>query len=280
MTNFPYKRIISYGCSLTAGTELLDHAVLNMTENEFVEFLKKNKISSIPEFFSYLKDNFSYDEITSKMFQLNASASWPNFIAKHFSVPHVNQAVPGSSVSHTAYKILKDLASSQIEETDLVLVGITSPSRWFQFLEDGDEAWGVFGIGWNMRFKVEYQKQLEKHWFNAYNIIYSHFKEITFLSDLSDRLGGRIKLCYAFAGPEYLKYFFEEDLQNSRFSDFFNFSVDMCPTHNFLDTTASISNLAGWRKDSTHHVFGHPKIQFHEQFANILIEKMEKMYND
>lgn len=277
MTDFKYKRIISYGCSFTAGSELMDHTVIGMDEQELFAYVKKHNITGSHQLFQKL----GISEQTMKdIFAANAAASWPNFISRHFNVPLANRAVPGTSLSHATYKLLNDLHYSAIEEDDLVLVGITSPNRWFQFLENGNEGWGVFGIGWNMRFNVEYQKKLEEHWFNEYNLIYSHFKELTFLSDLSDRLQGRIKLCYAFGSPEYLKHFLKKELEHPKFAEFFEFSAGMCPTHNFIDDTQSISDLAGWRDDSKHHVFGHPRVQFHEQFANTLIEKMEKMYND
>lgn len=277
MTKFPYKRIISYGCSFTAGSELTDHEIIGMDEKDLFSYVEKNNIKGTHQLFEFLKIS---EEKMHEIFASNAATSWPNFISKHFNVPLANRAVPGTSLPHATYKLLNDLHYSAIEEDDLVIVGVTSPNRWFQFLENGDEGWGVFGIGWNTRFNVEYQKKLEEHWFNEYNIIYSHFKELTFLSDLSDRLGGRIKLCYTFGNPDYLKHFLSKELENPNFANFFDFSVKMCPTHNFINLTTSISDLAGWRDDSKHHVFGHPRVQFHKQFANILIEKMEKMYND
>ena len=33
-------------------------------------------------------------------------------------------------------------------------------------------------------------------------------------------------------------------------------------------------------KPDTHHIFGHPRGEFHEQFANNMIKKLEEMYND
>ena len=42
MIKLPYNRIISYGCSFTAGSELGDAEVLGMTEEEMRKLVKKH----------------------------------------------------------------------------------------------------------------------------------------------------------------------------------------------------------------------------------------------
>lgn len=273
MTNFPYKRIISYGCSLTAGSELTDHEFMGITEDELFEYVKKHKFTGSHDLFRVF--NLSPNTI-KEILAKNASKSWPNYVAKHFGVDILNRAIPGSSLGEATYNILKDLYDGRINDDDLVLVGITSPSRWFQFDEKGEKFGGVFG--W-MPIS-EYSTQLEMNWANPYNIVYSHYKEITFLSDLSDRLNGQIKLCYTFGAPQYITHFYGEELKDSKFAEFFDFSISLLPLHNFIDHENSICEIASWITPETHHVFGHPRVQFHEQFSEILIEKLEKMYND
>jgi hypothetical protein len=277
MTKLPYNRIISYGCSFTAGSELADHEFLDMPEDELFKYVEKHNIKGSHQLYMSLKLS---DETIGDIITCNKTKSWPNFVAKRFDIPLHNRAIPGSSLSCTTYKILNDLHYSAINNDDLVLVGITSPNRWFQFYENGRYGGGVFGIAWQKEFSTTFQEHMEREWANEYNLIYNHFKEITFLSDLSDRLNGQIKLCYAFGAPQYTKHFFKEKLKEKKFSEFFDFCTGMHPHHNFIDNEKSISELAGWRHDCRHHVFGHPRVQFHEQFANILINKMEKMYND
>jgi len=271
--NFPYKRIISYGCSLTAGSELTDHEFLGITEDELFDLVKKRNMKGSHEVFQFFKlTSMTHKQLLAK----NASVSWPNYVAQNFNVPLVNKAMPGTSLSHATYNILNDLHYNAIEEDDLVLVGITSPSRWFQFTDKGEEFGGVFGfLG-----KDEYVKQLELEWANPYNLMYTHYKEIAFLSDLSDRLNGQIKLCYAFGSPDYLKHFYRSELKEKKFSEFYQFALSLYPRHNFIDHTTSISELASWIEPTKHHVFGHPRVQFHKIFANMISENLEKMYND
>jgi len=274
MTNLPYKRIISYGCSLTAGSELSDHEFLGISEEALFDLVKKRNMQGSHDLFKAFNISTPmWNQIASK----NATLSWPNYIAKHFRRPLVNRAKPGTSLSFSTYSILNDLHNSNIGADDLVLVGVTSPNRWFQFTDDGEKLGGVFGF---LGKDDEYIRQLELNWANSYNLLFTHNKELTFLSDLSDRLNGQIKLCYAFGTPEYTKHFHTKELKDHKFRQFYNFCGSLCPTHNFIDTTTSISELASWIDPSKHHVFGHPRVQFHEQFANILIEKMEKLYSD
>lgn len=276
MTEFPYKRIVSYGCSLTAGTELMDHAALDMTEEEYIQYLNNNKLDSIPKIYSHLIDNFPEKMI--KMEEMNAQASWPNFICNHYNVPHLNRGFPGASITHTTFKILSDIHSNATNDSDLLLVGITSPNRWFQFLPDGGDVCGIFSHPWHHKLNRDYAESVEKHWANVYNIVYSYFKEIAFLSDLSDTLNGRIKLCYAFGTPSYFREQFSEELTDEKFKDFFEFCFGLVPNHNIIDEHNSICELAMQFFGESQHVFGHPKVRFHEKFANILIENLSTIY--
>jgi len=272
MTKLPYKRLISYGCSFTAGSELTDHEFLGFTEDELFKYVKKHKITGTYELFDSLNVT---PQVHREVLAKNSTKSWPNYIGKHFDLPVINRAIPGSSLSEATYNILKDSHDGRITDDDLVIVGVTSPARWFQFTDDGGYFGGVFG--WMP--ESEYYNHLLHGWANPYNVVYSHYKEIAFLSNLSDRLNQQIKLCYTFGGPDYIKYSYEEELKESKFSEFFDFSSSIFPKHNFIDEV-SLCELAMIIKPETHHVFGHPRIRFHEQFANILIEKMETMYND
>ena len=277
MTRLPYNRIVSYGCSFTAGSELTDHAVLGMSDSEFLEYVRSRKITYAAQLYEEMK---LPEGIKEQIAQSNAAASWPNMIAAHFNIPHENRAIGGSSLSNAVHKVLQDYHNGNIQSEDLVLIGATSPARWFQFLEDGHEMGGVLGMSWSGRVPVNYQTALEENWFNAYNILYDYFKDLLLLSLLSDQHGGQIKLAYAFGTPDYFRFFFAEELKHTKFAKFFDFCCSLVPAHNLLDQQFSISGLAGPRCDERHHVFGHPRIQFHHQFSQILIKKLEEIYND
>jgi hypothetical protein len=128
----------------------------------------------------------------------------------------LNRAIPGSSLSHATYCLLRDIHSKTIQPTDLVLIGITSPNRWFQFTKTGKPFYGVFNRGWTYLehplATENYRKELEKNWYNVYNLIYTHYKEILFLSNLSNSMNKQIKLCYAIRAPSFIQHLFPTEL--------------------------------------------------------------------
>lgn len=276
INKFSCNRIVSYGCSITAGSELTDHNFFDMTDEELFAYVKKNKITGPAPLYKSLRTSHK----TIEDIRLhNLTKSWPNFIAKKYDKPLCNRAIQGTSISDATYRILSDLHYSTIKSDDLILVGVTSPYRWFQFFETGDCGSGVFGKSWETRFNHDYTTQIEHNWVNFYNIAYTHFKELMILSNLSERLDGRIKLCYVFGKDTFLHHF-PKEMKDKKFSEFYNFCVSMVPTCNDIDPTPLVKLPGGSpRNFSSHHVFGHPRIEYHEQYANLVIEKLEQMYS-
>jgi hypothetical protein len=274
---FPYTRIISYGCSFTAGSELTDHDIIGITEEELAACVRRNKYSGSHEIIQHFSNGTAeFTELRQKILESNRAKSWPNYIAQKYNIPLLNQAVPGSSLSHTTYCILRDIHNNITQPTDLILVGITSPNRWFQFTHAGKQFYSVMNGGWS-RLKhlvpEKYREELEKNWFNMYNIVYSHNKEILFLSNLSDTMNEQIKLCYALVAPkDILSSYQEQD------SEFLSFCDKLVPNKHFLYAEDSLSGISGKQDYSTHHMFGHPRSESHEKFANILIERLEEIY--
>jgi hypothetical protein len=274
MTKFPYKRVFSYGCSITAGTELGDAALLGMTDEQLKQFVKANQIVGTQDLYSKLG---ATNKTIGLINTVNASFSWPNYVAEHFNIPLYNRAIGGSSLSSATHEILKDLHASIINDDDLILVGITGPGRWFQYSDNGKTAGGVVGQYSWPNTPLEYQKQLEQNFFNRHNLMYNHYKELAFISNLSDRLNGQIKMCYAVNSPSMLENIFH--LKEKEFVGFYDFCCSIFPTHNLIEKTVCLTELAG-RSPENFHPFCHPKVEFHKKFANILIENLEKMYND
>lgn len=281
MTNFPYDRIVSYGCSLTAGSEMTDHDYIGITEDELAAIAKRNKYVGSHQIYQHFSiDRKSQMEIVDN----NRTKSWPNFVAKHYGILSLNRAIPGSSLAHATFRLLQDIQNNVIQPTDLVVVGITSPNRWFQFTSSGEPYYGVFGVGWELlggeRSSLAYKTELEKYWYNLYNIVYSHYKEIQFLTNLSETMNGQIKLCYALGTPQFIEYIFSDVLKDkSKESEFMKFCNKLLDEKHFIYSEKSLSELAGYRDYSKYHTFGHPRVQYHEEFANLLIDELEKSYN-
>lgn len=287
MIKLPYNRIISYGCSFTAGSELGDAGVLGMTEEEMHKLVKKH---SSPSLWHLLRTGMNLthsdaDRLSRKIEKYNFTKSWPNYVAKHFDVSLVNRGKGGASLSFIVSRILTDLYNSDIKDDDLILVGLPAPARWFQYKDDGSLVYGVLGSSWinSQNFDPMYQQQVEQYFFNNHNMFYNYCKDIAFLSLLSDKLNSRIKICCAMITEERNRKFYREELKQKHFNKHFNMCFDIAKLSNhYISETDCLwpDGEAAVIGPFTHHIFGHPRVQFHEKFANDLIVKLEQMYSD
>lgn len=261
---------------------MTDHDYIGITEDELAAIAKRNKYVGSHQIYQH----FSIDrKKQAEILENNRTKSWPNYVAKHYGIPLLNRAVGGTSLQHATFRLLRDIHNGTIQPTDLIVVGITSPNRWFQFTSHGEPFFGVFGFGWEMlgdeKTSLAFRTELEKNWYNLYNIVYSHYKEILFLSNLSDSMNGQIKLCYALGTPKFIEHIFSDELKKgSKESEFMKFCDKLIDNKHFIYSEKSLSELATYYDYSKHHTFGHPRVQYHEEFANLLIDGLEKLYND
>jgi hypothetical protein len=127
-----FKKIISYGCSLTAGSELMDHIHMKMSFDEC------NAIKH-----SYIKRKFTIENMSrfeedykiSQVSELNRQSSWAGQLAKMLNIPFENRADAGSSIDQIYFKLYNDYNNSNILSTDLVLVGLPPIPRIIKFTE-------------------------------------------------------------------------------------------------------------------------------------------------
>lgn len=118
-----FDRIISYGCSFTAGDEIADTFLLDKTFEE-INVIKKT-FSNQVEFYDFYNISFP-NEVSYK----NA---WAGQLAKLINKEIVSKAFPGYSLKQTFFQIYTDYKNGFIGHRDLVLVGLTGPSRivWY-----------------------------------------------------------------------------------------------------------------------------------------------------
>jgi len=125
------NRIIAYGCSYTAGDEIMDHVALGISFEECNqlkrEYLLKNEKS--PNHTSKFKKDFNirWDD------PLHRNSSWAGQLAKLMNVSFENRATNGSGLDEQYFKIHHDYAQGLILKDDLVLIGLTSMNRMIDF---------------------------------------------------------------------------------------------------------------------------------------------------
>lgn len=119
-----FDRIVAYGCSYTAGEELLDHEVMG------ISFEECNRLKNL----SNKEDPSSFYKTLSKIVMdkieiTNQHASWAGQLAKKLNKTLVNRAKGGSGIDEILFTIISDRTSKLISNRDLVIVGLTYPER-------------------------------------------------------------------------------------------------------------------------------------------------------
>ena len=128
------KRLISFGCSFTSGSELIDHELLGISFDECNK--KKQKWQSdkktMHQFEGYVS---STARITPKQYiEMGSKRSYASKLADKLGLEHVNYAIPGGSVDHMVLDLFREHYTQKINpQTDLVFLGITLPHRYLTF---------------------------------------------------------------------------------------------------------------------------------------------------
>ena len=125
--NKSIKRILAYGCSFTAGAEIMDHVVMGVSFEECnrqkLNYLKNNKSP-----YSFNQDfNIEWNN------PLGRNSSWPAQLADLLGLEFENRARNGTSLDDHYLKIYNDYNQGLILEDDLVLVGLTTMNRMIDF---------------------------------------------------------------------------------------------------------------------------------------------------
>jgi len=126
-----FNRVIAYGCSLTAGDELMDHVFMD-TSFEKCNRIKRQYIADLGRKDAVDKFRKTYN-IHRADAELNRNHSWAAYLAKHLDLPFENRATSGSGIDQVYFNIYHDILNSSISETDLILVGLPPQYRMIDF---------------------------------------------------------------------------------------------------------------------------------------------------
>jgi|688.fasta_scaffold319645_2 hypothetical protein len=126
-----FNRVIAYGCSFTAGDEIMDHVFMD-TSFEKCNRIKRQYIIDVGRIDAGAKFRKTYN-IQKADAELNRNHSWAACLAKHLDLPFENRAISGSGIDQVYFTIYHDLLRSSISKTDLVLVGLPPQYRMIDF---------------------------------------------------------------------------------------------------------------------------------------------------
>lgn len=249
---FNFDRVVAYGCSFTAGQELADSIVLNRSEDEIDEYKRKHGIHC------YM-DIYGTEEIRAKCNQESSKLSWPNYIAEKMNVPCINRAHFGTSVNEFIFNIERDLACGNITDTDLILVGMTTPVRFSWVSKNGTIITKFIGDSRWENFK-DLNDALLDTWATDNNLMWEYIKHMRHLDLISRSLGGRLKMAMCVLSLDVIKTNLSEYSKYLPWLDQINFD-------NVLSPSVCMSNFTARNYISETHGWGHPKVAVQKRFS-------------
>lgn len=268
-----FNRIIAYGCSHTAGSELVDHLYWHepITAVELDKIKRKYTATHKNNLFYNLYPALGYAEVK----EAQAKVSWAGQIAQRFGVPIINRGLPGSSMQGIVYSIEQDLTDGVIGDNDLILIGATSMDRWFHFRNYDENGWPATAtpiIGWPDRWPTaQFHNDFVEHVADDYFVMFNYQNAMRFFELLNDRTNGHV--CVQFLHStvdDYISFVKNKNL-NKRFLAMFEGINDYrC----VIDNKLSFTNLVSWNDESSVHGFYHPHVKYHEQLADIIMNKL------
>jgi hypothetical protein len=268
-----FNRIVAYGCSHTAGSELADH----VDWHEPITILELDKI----------KRKWSADGnrggfylkyphlVNGATLEKCKALGWPAQVAKRFGVPIVNKAIPGNSMQGMVYNIEQDLFEGNISENDLVLIGATSMDRFLHFSNRVKDGWPIpatpiIGCPWLWPTE-KFHNDFVEHIADDYFILFNYYNTLRHLELLSEQQGGRFLVQFIHQTMrDYISFLSNKPLEE-------RFMAMVSSTDNFksiIDHDLALGNLVNWNNESQVHGFYHPHIEFHEQLADLIVDKL------
>lgn len=178
-------RIVAYGCSWTAGSELLDHVHMNMSFDE-CNLIKSKYVNNGLSLENMQKFIELYDINNPINIARNHSSSWAGQLAALLGKPFENRAMAGTGLDQIYFTVFNDYLSGKILPTDLVLVGLTSAYRLIKFT--GNKV-GTLLAGHN----ITSEDKLFVEVFNDDFAVFQYYKTVSLLANLKSKINIRLQ---------------------------------------------------------------------------------------
>lgn len=182
------KRILAYGCSWTAGSELMDHVHMGVSFDK-CNTIKKTYIATGKTHENMHRFIEKYNIDDPALVNLNHCSSWAGQVAGMLNKPLKNRAEGGSSLDQIYFTLYMDFIKGNILDTDLVLVGLTTPYRTVKFR---DHVVGSLQLGYHFREGKEEDKSMIEL-FNDDYLVYTYFKTLQLFGALKDKINIRLQ---------------------------------------------------------------------------------------
>ena len=259
--NHSFTRVVAYGCSFTKGDELCDHE-LEPNADAIKKELGCQKFTT-----DFLYKNH-LPEVVEEMIKRQKELSWAGQIAKKLNVPIENRAEGGLSAGAIFSYFLIDLNAGRITDTDLVLIGYTSPFRVFHINKHNQ--FNTLLTSFPEMWIPELQTQKEfliNNLFTDENMLFSwHSTLINLIYYAEHKLPGRMFIAKCnwhhthTSATKQLRRLFTEFEKETNSSPAMSTKI----LYDFLDSTDIV------------HGGGHPSVGVHIKFADYVFEELKK----
>ena len=180
---FNIKRIVAFGCSWSAGTEILDHQL----NSYFVDL--KNKLD-YARWWEKLQADPDQAKLHRELRKQEPNYAWPAHLASYLGVDIVNYAKPGNSNELMCWQILQKLDSGEVTNDDLILVGTTGIQR-SMFFSNTDPEPVPFLLSNIESYKVELSDQITKY-FTDDRLLWNYYRDLTVFESIKQKINGRL----------------------------------------------------------------------------------------
>ena len=180
---FDVNRIVSFGCSFTAGTEILDYQL----DPYFVKL--KHKLDAY-QWWQAIQQDKKQSRLLDQLRLQERNHAWPAKLAAILGVEWLNLAHPGNSNEHATWEVEHSLISNQLRDTDLVIVGLTNMQRSMFFSSTHPAP-----VNFLFSNKGSYSHVLTENilkWFTDDRILWEYYKDLKGFKFLKDKLNGRL----------------------------------------------------------------------------------------
>lgn len=274
-----FSRVVAYGCSYTAGDELLDSQVLHKlgSEEEIDNLKRKYTNQKINEFRStyynskyvdpkWIRHDGKFDWGTK--IQEEQKLSWVRHLADNLNLPYLNRGWGGASIDYCIYKYEEDLIQGSITEDDLIIFCIPTPARMTFLSGEGQLVNCLYNYPTTWVSRNLYTAMTE-YFCNTQNIYWNYFNKLKYI-DLLHRTRGNVLVFFSNIDFNYLKSHYLDQIADHPVDRM----VDSIS--NFPSILKDFPNFVPQRNEITHG-FGHNKIGKHIEIANQLADRIRKM---
>jgi hypothetical protein len=258
------KRIVAFGCSYTAGEELLYHQLGDLDE------YRKSTLKDPRLFFKKIAKNFDAQKKLKDIRAEQLTLAWPAKLAALLNVDYVNFAEVGNSMDKILWQIETKKLEMFFQPGDIILVGATNPDRNLVFKDSGPMSFQLPSLHWDYdsligvdsigNASTVISKEVDKtlvHWFSDDRIVWDYLKTLKALRSLNV---GIVNAMSCNLDLNLISY-------NAELFKNIKDSIQYLQSKS-MDSFASDSDYLAW---------GHPNESVHQKFAESIYEILREL---